>query len=143
MSGTAAGRNAQERLKVNDRSYFSMEGLSKAAKKNAKRKAAKQQAAQKDSPASGFVKSAQENPNAPPVVLWFRSDFRLHDNPALFEAAASGSPVIPVFIRDEVTRFLNLPHSGSLMCNMLPGVRIKVASARSSCAMVAPYIALF
>lgn len=38
---------------------------------------------------------------AAPVVLWFRRDLRLADNPALARAAASGGPVIPVFILDE------------------------------------------
>ena len=28
-----------------------------------------------------------------PVVLWFRRDLRLHDNPALNQAAATGRPV--------------------------------------------------
>ena len=37
-----------------------------------------------------------------PVIVWFRRDFRLADQPALAEAAASGQPVIPVFILDEV-----------------------------------------
>lgn len=38
---------------------------------------------------------------ASPLILWFRRDFRLDDHPALFAAAASGRPVIPVFIHDE------------------------------------------
>ncbi len=33
------------------------------------------------------------------VLLWFRRDLRLTDNPALRAAAATGLPVIPVFIR--------------------------------------------
>ncbi|WP_417721715.1 cryptochrome/photolyase family protein [Salipiger sp.] len=36
----------------------------------------------------------------PPVILWIRRDLRLTDHAALHEAAASGRPVIPVFIRD-------------------------------------------
>ncbi|ALJ08898.1 deoxyribodipyrimidine photolyase [Brevundimonas sp. DS20] len=35
-----------------------------------------------------------------PVVLWFRRDLRLLDNPALNQAAATGRPVLPVFILD-------------------------------------------
>ena len=31
------------------------------------------------------------------TIVWFRKDFRLHDNPALWEAAKEGI-VIPVFI---------------------------------------------
>ena len=34
----------------------------------------------------------------PPVLLWFRQDLRLADNPALAAAVASGRPVIPLFI---------------------------------------------
>lgn len=35
---------------------------------------------------------------APPVLLWFRRDLRLCDNPALIGALEAGAPVIPVFI---------------------------------------------
>ena len=37
-----------------------------------------------------------------PIIYWMRRDFRLADNPALVAASASGRPVIPVFILDEV-----------------------------------------
>jgi len=33
-----------------------------------------------------------------PTIVWFRSDLRLADNPALFAAVERGRPVIPVFI---------------------------------------------
>ncbi|WP_183251905.1 cryptochrome/photolyase family protein [Brevundimonas basaltis] len=36
-----------------------------------------------------------------PVILWFRKDLRLGDNPALAQAVAAGRPVVPVFIFDE------------------------------------------
>ncbi|HVY33906.1 MAG TPA: deoxyribodipyrimidine photo-lyase [Caulobacteraceae bacterium] len=36
--------------------------------------------------------------SAPPVLLWFRQDLRLSDNPAVDAAATSGRPVIPLFI---------------------------------------------
>jgi deoxyribodipyrimidine photo-lyase len=36
-----------------------------------------------------------------PVIVWFRQDLRLADNPALDAAAQSGAPVIPVYIHDE------------------------------------------
>jgi len=36
-----------------------------------------------------------------PVILWFRRDLRLHDNPALITACSLGKPVIPVFIWSE------------------------------------------
>ena len=37
-----------------------------------------------------------------PVILWFRRDLRLADHPALTAACATGRPVIPLFIHDEV-----------------------------------------
>jgi len=36
-----------------------------------------------------------------PVIFWFRNDLRLHDNLALVHAAASGRPVVPLFVLDE------------------------------------------
>lgn len=36
-----------------------------------------------------------------PVIMWFRSDLRLADNPALTAAAQTGAPVIPVYILDD------------------------------------------
>ena len=36
-----------------------------------------------------------------PVLLWFRRDLRLQDNPAVAAARASGSPILPVYIHDE------------------------------------------
>ena len=36
------------------------------------------------------------------TLLWFRRDLRLADNPALDAAVASGGPVIPVYICDDV-----------------------------------------
>ena len=36
-----------------------------------------------------------------PVIVWFRRDLRLADNPALNHALATGRPVIPVYIHDE------------------------------------------
>ena len=39
-----------------------------------------------------------------PVLVWFRRDLRLADNPAWNAAASTGRPVIPVFILDERTR---------------------------------------
>lgn len=37
-----------------------------------------------------------------PVILWFRRDLRLADNPALRAAAARDAPVLPVFVQDDV-----------------------------------------
>jgi deoxyribodipyrimidine photo-lyase len=36
-----------------------------------------------------------------PVIVWFRQDLRLSDNPALHAAAATGAPVFPVFVLDD------------------------------------------
>jgi deoxyribodipyrimidine photo-lyase len=36
-----------------------------------------------------------------PVIVWFRQDLRLHDNPALHAAYESGAPVIPLYILDD------------------------------------------
>jgi deoxyribodipyrimidine photo-lyase len=36
-----------------------------------------------------------------PLILWFRRDLRLDDNPMLAAAAATGAPLLPVFICDE------------------------------------------
>ncbi|MEH6664765.1 MAG: deoxyribodipyrimidine photo-lyase [Brevundimonas sp.] len=37
-----------------------------------------------------------------PVIVWFRRDLRLADNPALTEAAAAGAPVICLYIHDDL-----------------------------------------
>jgi len=42
-------------------------------------------------------------PIHPPVLLWFRRDLRLADNPALAAALTGGRAVVPVFILDEIT----------------------------------------
>ena len=38
-----------------------------------------------------------------PVMVWFRQDLRLDDNPALNAAAQQGRPILPVYILDDVT----------------------------------------
>ena len=38
-----------------------------------------------------------------PVLVWFRRDLRLADQPALVAAIASGAPVIPVYVLDDET----------------------------------------
>lgn len=38
---------------------------------------------------------------AAPLILWFRKDLRLADNPALHAAVHTGQPVLPVFILDD------------------------------------------
>ncbi|MCB9991647.1 MAG: deoxyribodipyrimidine photo-lyase [Rhodospirillales bacterium] len=39
--------------------------------------------------------------STPPVIVWFRQDLRLHDNPAWIAACHSGAPVLPVYILDD------------------------------------------
>lgn len=41
-----------------------------------------------------------------PVIVWFRDDLRLSDNPALQAAAELGRPIICVFVHDEETEGL-------------------------------------
>ena len=41
--------------------------------------------------------------NTPPVIVWFRQDLRLGDNPALSAGVESGQPVLPVFVLDDVS----------------------------------------
>jgi deoxyribodipyrimidine photo-lyase len=41
-----------------------------------------------------------------PLILWFRRDLRLGDQPMLSEAVASGRPLLPVFILDPETEAL-------------------------------------
>jgi deoxyribodipyrimidine photo-lyase len=43
-------------------------------------------------------------PDARPVILWFRQDLRLADNPALSKALETGRPVVPVYILDQGRR---------------------------------------
>jgi len=38
-----------------------------------------------------------------PVLLWFRNDLRLADNHALAAAVATGVPVVPVFVLDDIS----------------------------------------
>ncbi len=39
----------------------------------------------------------------PPAIVWFRADLRLSDNEALTQAIASGRPVLPVYVLDDVS----------------------------------------
>ena len=41
-----------------------------------------------------------------PILVWIRRDLRLADHGALAAAAASGRPVIPVFIHDDIVEAL-------------------------------------
>lgn len=44
--------------------------------------------------------------DASPILVWIRRDLRLTDHAALSSAAASGRPVIPVFLNDEAVQAL-------------------------------------
>lgn len=37
-----------------------------------------------------------------PLIVWFRQDLRLSDNPALTEAVKTGAPILPLYILDDV-----------------------------------------
>lgn len=41
-----------------------------------------------------------ETPLQAPVVVWFRKDLRLEDNPALVAATQTGRPVLPLYVLD-------------------------------------------
>ena len=41
------------------------------------------------------------DPDHSPIVVWFRRDLRLADNPALDDAAQTGRPIIPLYILDD------------------------------------------
>ncbi len=49
---------------------------------------------------------------ARPILLWFRRDLRLADNPALRHALELGQPIIPVYVRDE-TQDIRAPGAAS------------------------------
>lgn len=40
---------------------------------------------------------------AQPLIVWFRQDLRLADNPALTAAVDSGAPIVPVYVLDDAT----------------------------------------
>lgn len=49
--------------------------------------------------------SAEPSPTPAPVIVWFRDDLRLADNPALSHAVASGRPVLCLFVHDPQQAF--------------------------------------
>ncbi|MEQ8745539.1 deoxyribodipyrimidine photo-lyase [Pyruvatibacter sp.] len=40
---------------------------------------------------------------ADPIIVWFRQDLRIADNPALVAAVDAGAPVLPVYVLDDAT----------------------------------------
>jgi deoxyribodipyrimidine photo-lyase len=49
------------------------------------------------------------SPIASPCIVWFRDDLRLSDHPALHAAAATGRPVICLYVFDEASEALRAP----------------------------------
>lgn len=47
---------------------------------------------------------ALHRPSADPIVVLFTRDLRVHDHPALAEAALTGAPVVPLFVVDDGLR---------------------------------------
>ncbi|NUS21724.1 MAG: deoxyribodipyrimidine photo-lyase, partial [Mesorhizobium sp.] len=41
------------------------------------------------------------SPSVPPIIVWFREDLRLSDQPALHAAAKTGAPVVCLFVLDD------------------------------------------
>jgi deoxyribodipyrimidine photolyase len=72
------------------------QGLSKSQRKNKKRDR-KRDTARCMVPGDGAAAHAAHNKDGP-VIVWFRNDLRLRDNPALHAASLTGRPVIPLFI---------------------------------------------
>ncbi len=74
--------------------------------------------------------------NSKPIIVWFRRDLRVTDNPALFRASETGGPVIPVYIDETdlerpegaATR-LWLHHSLLSLQKDLPGLIIRRGEA--------------
>lgn len=72
-----------------------------------------------------------------PIIVWFRRDLRVADNPALSEAAQRGQPVIPLYIlEDDAPRPLGgaarwwLHHSLKALCRDLTGMGSKLILRR-------------
>jgi len=49
----------------------------------------------------GACQKGKRVPKASPVIVWFRDDLRLADHPALTAAAATGAPLICLYVFDE------------------------------------------
>lgn len=52
--------------------------------------------------ANPYTLTMKNTGNTAPVIVWFRQDLRLADNPALHAAAKSGAPILPVYVLDDV-----------------------------------------
>ena len=51
-----------------------------------------------------------------PLILWFRRDLRLADQPMLSAAVATGRPLMPLFILDPETEALGAAPKWRLPC---------------------------
>jgi deoxyribodipyrimidine photo-lyase len=77
-------------------------------------------------------------PSPRPIIVWFRRDLRLADNPMLLAAAASGRPVVSCFILDEPSESLGsasrwwLHHSLTALRNDLAERGIRLVLRRAS-----------
>jgi deoxyribodipyrimidine photo-lyase len=58
-----------------------------------------------------------------PLIVWFRRDLRLADNPALSRAAEAGKPVIPLYVHDTD------PESPYSLCGRVAGWSLANATA--------------
>lgn len=56
-----------------------------------------------------MTKSEQENSKSDPVIVWFRDDLRISDNPALIQALKSGQPVLAVYILEDDDEEIRTP----------------------------------
>ena len=98
---------------------------SKARAKNRKRRGKKREATSRAQAAD----AAQH-----PVLVWFRQDLRLHDNPALHAAAASGRPVVPVFVLEPADEEGPAPMGGASKLWLHHSLRALDRSLREHCA---------
>jgi deoxyribodipyrimidine photo-lyase len=77
--------------------------------------------------------------SAPPCIVWFRDDLRLSDHPALHEACKTGTPVICLYVFDEVSEALRArsvrPLGGAArwwLAQSLRALRARLASLGAS-----------
>ena len=73
-----------------------------------------------------------------PIIVWFRRDLRTSDNPALFEAAKTGAPILPLYIDETDLERAGgsasrvwLHHSLKSLTDDLGGLVLKKGSAKS------------
>ncbi|WP_284312150.1 cryptochrome/photolyase family protein [Labrys miyagiensis] len=52
--------------------------------------------------------------SAAPIIVWFRSDLRLSDNPALHAATEAGSPVVCLYVHEKPQHDLRPPQGAAL-----------------------------